>query len=419
VIRKLTILGGSSPNAPEIIPDLQHRGVPCEEICLVSRNGQLLQAVGGFSRRLAADIGYQVRVTETTDVTTGLSGATAVVNLIRVGGRDTRDRLAHITRAFGISGHAAHNIGVMTNMPQILDYGTVMLEVCPGAPLIEFTNPCGIHAEAFARRLPGVPIITACPAPARERNAIGALLGIPPEETEADDFEMSWFGFNHLAWIPMVTRGGTDVTAEVDRRDGISIRPRFKRGWYAELGVIPAKLAGSAFTRAEAAGNPEEEAASFRPDPTEQEKRDTLYAAFEENSRRPVEMLRAKGRVDWYRLAIVPILEGLFTNTERRTYASAPVDLALPEFPGLTVECGVSVTREGLVPIGLPQPPAAIVALARLLRASETLMIEAAVEHSRSALVESLVASPACMEPVMAGRFADCLDRELELGLRR
>lgn len=68
--------------------------MPCEEICLVSRNSCRLHAVGGFTRRLAAEIACQVRVTETTDVSSGLSGASAVVNLVRIGGRAMRNRLA-------------------------------------------------------------------------------------------------------------------------------------------------------------------------------------------------------------------------------------------------------------------------------------------------------------------------------------
>src|SRR5207249_11101200 len=63
---KLTLIGGSSINTPELFQCLAQRGLAVGEVCLVARTAPKLERVRRFSERLCAELGLPTRVTATT-----------------------------------------------------------------------------------------------------------------------------------------------------------------------------------------------------------------------------------------------------------------------------------------------------------------------------------------------------------------
>jgi alpha-galactosidase/6-phospho-beta-glucosidase family protein len=87
--------------------------------------------------------------------------------------------------------------------------------------------------------------------------------------------------------------------------------------------------------------------------------------------------------------------------------------------PGRTVEVAAELCHGEIRPafrLAPLSPP--LKALASLLRASETLAIEAALHGSRSQAIESLVIHPACPSLQHAQHAVDFLIREVGLDLR-
>src|SRR5262249_1351782 len=156
-----------------------------------------LAAVADFSRRLCAEIDCPTRIATATDLREGLRGASHVLNQVKVGGSGVWHRCQHLLRSFGIEGHALNSGGAVSNREFGLGLAQAVLEAAPQAWLIEFTNPCGLHAEAFARHAPGLKVVTGCNMPLREREAAAALLGLEVRADRPGGLEIAWFGFNH------------------------------------------------------------------------------------------------------------------------------------------------------------------------------------------------------------------------------
>src|SRR5690349_455961 len=143
MIDKLTLIGGSSINTPELFLCLSRRELPVGEVCLIGRGAEKLETVRRFSERLCQEIGLATRVSASTGLHEGLRGADYVIHQVKVGGTAVWQRCQHVLRSFGIAGHALNHGGLISNLHVVLGYARAVMEVCPEAWLIEFTNPCG------------------------------------------------------------------------------------------------------------------------------------------------------------------------------------------------------------------------------------------------------------------------------------
>jgi 6-phospho-beta-glucosidase len=87
----------------------------------------------------------------------------------------------------------------LRSIPVILDYVTLMKEVCPDAWLINFANPSGMLTEAVIRQSSWNRIVGICDGPASMGIAIAALMNVNP-----NDLYLDYFGLNHLGWIKRI-----------------------------------------------------------------------------------------------------------------------------------------------------------------------------------------------------------------------
>jgi 6-phospho-beta-glucosidase len=83
----------------------------------------------------------------------------------------------------------------LRTIPVLLDIAHDMVEVAPGAHLINFTNPSGIITEALLKYT-DTPTVGLCNSPFGFQQGIAQQLGVAPERIQLD-----YVGLNHLSWI--------------------------------------------------------------------------------------------------------------------------------------------------------------------------------------------------------------------------
>ena len=108
MIAKLTLIGGSSINTPELVSCLSRRGLVVDEVCLVARSADKLETVQRFCRRLCDELGLRTQVSATTSalqsVAIGLLDEHlrhCVTEAVAAGGPDGAAKVAEATAAIG------------------------------------------------------------------------------------------------------------------------------------------------------------------------------------------------------------------------------------------------------------------------------------------------------------------------------
>jgi alpha-galactosidase/6-phospho-beta-glucosidase family protein len=211
---------------------------------------------------------------------------------------------------------------------------------------------------------------------------------------------------------------GQSRMAEAMSRNAAAAKPPWDAAIAEQFGVFAVSDAGLLFRRPAA---PELQAAAaaareFK-DTTPETEREVL-GHYADASLRATEALQRKKRANSYDSCLVPILEGLAGSTPRRYYCALPTAEALPDMPGRTVEVAAELCRGTVRPaFSLPTMPVPIRAMQTLLRASEALIIEAALQRSRRKAVESLAIHPHCASLPHAQAAVDTLIRDVGLDL--
>ena len=100
----------------------------------------------------------------------------------------------------------------LRTVPVFLDILRDMRELCPGAPMLNYTNPMGVMCLAAGRAVPEVPVVGLCHSVQGTSALLAKYAGIPVEELR---FECA--GINHLAWFTKLEHRGEDLYAKTLR----------------------------------------------------------------------------------------------------------------------------------------------------------------------------------------------------------
>lgn len=208
---KLTIIGGGSTYTPELISGIieDNSALGINVIFLMDINKERLNVLSEFSKRMLKEKNIPIEIFATTDLEEALLGAHFVVTQIRVGGLaarlvDEEIALLHNCIAQETTGVGGFSMALRT-IPEILKIAKKMEKLCPGAHLINFTNPSGIITQAalFHSKIKCVGL---CNVPIVMKNKIAETLNKPLNEVEVD-----YFGLNHLSFIRDIIVGGKSV----------------------------------------------------------------------------------------------------------------------------------------------------------------------------------------------------------------
>jgi 6-phospho-beta-glucosidase len=184
--------------------------------------------------------GDLTHVIATTDLAEALDGADFVLTAIRVGGFESRRLDEAIPLAHGVLGQETVGPGgfamAARNVPALQQVAGAMHTHCPGAWMINLTNPAGLVTQALVPLL-GTRVIGVCDSPLSLGQQIAGVLAVDPATLHLD-----YGGLNHLGWLSGVWLDGTDVLPQILASDDVQAIEEvrlFGAAAVRELGAVP------------------------------------------------------------------------------------------------------------------------------------------------------------------------------------
>ena len=208
---KIAIVGaGSVVFTRRLVGDiLSFPALSDSHISLMDINAERLELVRSLSDKMVRDSGVGARIESTTNRERALDGADYVITTIRVGDDDEVDR--GIPQRYGIDQAVGDTIGPggvikgLRTVPVLLDIGKDMERLCPGAWLLNYTNPMAIACWAIndATTIKNVGL---CHSVQNTAKQLAGYIG-----AEVDELSYWTAGINHMAWYLRLERNGEDV----------------------------------------------------------------------------------------------------------------------------------------------------------------------------------------------------------------
>ncbi|MEX0655219.1 MAG: alpha-glucosidase/alpha-galactosidase [Phycisphaeraceae bacterium] len=211
----LTFLGAGSGFCPTLCRDvLMIPGNDRGEIRLcdldADRLGMMHKVIERLIRELGKEKGWKVR--SSTDRRELLPGTTYAVCCVEVSGTECVKHDNDIPLKYGIDQCIGDTIGPgglfksLRTIPVFLDILRDMRDLCPGALMLNYTNPMSMMVLAAGRAVPEVPVVGLCHSVQGTSHLLAKYADVPYEE-------MAWecAGINHLAWFTRLEHQGRNL----------------------------------------------------------------------------------------------------------------------------------------------------------------------------------------------------------------
>jgi alpha-galactosidase len=366
-------------------------------ISLHDINAERLDTAERMAHVIAEKVGASPKIETSLDRRKALEGADYAINTIQVGGFKATLLDFDIPRKYGVQQTIAdsHSIGgifrALRTIPVMLDIARDMEEVCPGALLLNYTNPMSMLCWAVFKATK-VPIVGLCHSIQYTTEQISGYAGV-----NYDEVTYLGAGINHVAWILRFEHQGQDVY------------PRLREAY--EAGRIPKEdsVRAELFNRlgyyvTESSEHNAEYSAHFIPHEGQIEKFhipiDEYIRRSEENMTEAEDM-RAKllkgesfeiERSNEYASLIIHSME---TGQPRVIYGNVRNDKLIDNLlEGCCVEVPCMVDRNGIQPTRIGSLPPQLAGMSRLHLAVQELTVRAALEGRRDYVHQAAMLDP-------------------------
>jgi 6-phospho-beta-glucosidase len=383
-------------------------------------------------------------VMATTSLPEALDGTDMVFAAIRPGGSAGRTADERVALDLGLLGQETTGAGgisyALRSIPRMVDLAAQMQRHCPGAWLLNFTNPAGMVTEALVPIL-GSKVVGICDSASGLVHRAAQAAGVALPEGRLDG--VGYYGLNHLGWLYRLESGGRDVLpallADAGALAGFEDGRLFPQPFLSGLGCLPNEylyyyyetaraLAGihsAGQTRGESIDRQQAELyprlAAAGPDAyrlwdaARRSREEGYLAEARAAGERRDEADLAGGGYERVALAVMRALSGggaaeLILNTVNTAAGSAdPQAAAVPGLPpGAVVEVPCRVTPEGVVPLPQERPTHAQLSLMQQVKDVERLVVQACRDGNREAAQAAfarhpLVDSDALARQLLAG----------------
>ena len=211
-------------------------------IALHDIDAERLETAGMMARWCAGKLGAPAAITEHADRRAALDGADFVINMVQIGGHEATLLDFDIPRRFGLKQTIADTVGIggifrgLRTIPFMLSLAADMAACCPGALLMNYTNPMSILTWAVYRAFPGQPVVGLCHNVQNTAEDLARYLG-----TELDRLSYDCAGINHMTWFLRLQVDGQDAypalrramaRPEVFAQDKIRFELLRRLGWF-------------------------------------------------------------------------------------------------------------------------------------------------------------------------------------------
>jgi alpha-galactosidase len=406
MIRVAIVGSGSMEFTRQVVSDLARTpSVRDATFHLIDIDPDRLRLSQALVRKILDEFGGRGDVLAFPSLDGALAGVHYVVNAIQVGGYRATEIDFAIPERYGIHQTIADTLGIggifrgLRTIPKVLDIAAAMVQQCPDAYLLNYTNPMSMIIMAVNRLYPGLKTYGLCHSVHYTAETLAEYLGVPFEE-------LAWqsAGINHMAWMLELSHRGEDLYPRlfaaaqdpaIRARDAVRFELMERLGWFV----------------------------------TESSEHNAEYSAF---------FLKSDAEIERLKIPVGEYLRRSQANLDeydaiRSALARAGDTLALPKSPeyapgfiaaresgaawwfhgnvanhhlidnlpdGCAVEVPCFVNRHGVFASRMGNLPAPLAAMNRTAVNVQMLTVEAVVQNDRD-----LVYQAAMMDPLLASRL--------------
>lgn len=412
---RIAYIGGGSTRAPAIALGLIKRAAAFagSELVLIDVDEGRLGIIERLARRMAEAAGADIRFNATTDRRRGLDGADIVLSSFRPGGFEARVLDETIPLRHGVIGQETQGPGGFFMALRAIHALKPMLDdmdaACPGALLINYTNPVNIVADAVSR-FTDRKVISLCEGPIIFPIEVAEAAGLDPA-----GLDVRMIGLNHASWSVRHLHDGEDLVEKVRaaweaRRHDPSLKPQARRLLHmtAAMGAVPAQYFKYYYFH-------DEILAELRASPTTRAQ-DIMaatpgqWAHYEEQASAPEPRLdpaRSRGGLDLLEIA-VDVMDCVANDRPEVWPVNVPNRGAVQGLPDdLVVEVHGLVDRHGAQPLASGPIPEPVRGLVMMLAEYQRLTADAAWQGTRREAIQALAANPLVMQLPLAEAIYD------------
>ncbi len=398
-------------------------------LVLYDINVSAAERTAGFARDLIELGGLAARVEVPGDLRAALRDADAVITVFQVGGVDAYAFDIEIPREYGIDQTVGDTLGPggvfrgLRSVEALRGVAEAMLEICPGALLLNYANPMSVNC--WATDLLGVPIVGLCHSVQGTSELLARELGVPYDEVTFD-----CAGVNHTAWFTTFRRGDEDLLPRIREvmkaRHVDRTKPLLPRSDdpYESIERVRAELMMlTGYFHTESSHHASEYWAWFRKTPELTREYldrhwDYLEICRSSDAADSNAEILAEARTHGIRHGgefAAPILDSLVTGTKRVVYANVRNGGLIENLPAdACVEVACEVDRGGIRPLRYGSLPSACAALNRVQITVQRLTVEAAMTGDRDLVHAAVALDPLTSAVQTLPKIHEMTDRMLE-----
>ena len=345
-----------------------------------------------------AATGAAFRVEAHLDRRAALEGAEFVVNEIQVGGLAATLRDFEIPKSFGLRQTIGDTLGVggifraLRTIPVLLAIASDIVEVCPDATLLNYTNPMAMLMWALSEGSPLRRAVGLCHSVQNTHELLAEIVGVPVGE-----IDFSTAGVNHQAFVLRFARDGESLYPALDaaiEADPEGLGRRVRVEMYRQLGYFPTESSEHSAEYLPWFMSHDSEIERYRIPVDEYVRRSREnIAEYEQLKGRlqagePLEVMREGELAPRY-------IHSIVTGRERIEYGNVPNDGLIGELPeGSCVEVPCRIDADGIHPLPAPPLPPQCAALNRTFLNVAELTVRAALEGRRDRLYQAVLLDP-------------------------
>lgn len=213
---KVVIVGGGSYQwGPKLVLDAaMSEDLRGGSLVLHDTDPVALDDVFRWGERVVGLAGSGLKLEKAQRLDEALEGADFVVLSISTGGLDAMAHDLEIPEGYGVVQTVGDTVGpggifrALRNMPVVVGIAREMERICPGAVLLNLTNPLTALTRAVTKTT-SIRTIGLC-------HELFGTLEVLAEEfgVQEDRLDVEVAGVNHFIWITRIAAGGRDVTDE-------------------------------------------------------------------------------------------------------------------------------------------------------------------------------------------------------------
>jgi alpha-galactosidase len=223
----------------DILSFAELRGVT---LALHDIDAERLETAEGLARQTAVQLGATPVIRSSLDRRAALDGADYVINAIQVGMYAATVRDFEVPAAFGLRQTIGDTLGVggifrgLRTFPVLESIARDMLELCPDAWLLNYTNPMAMNIAYLHAVAPTLKAVGLCHSVYWTVQGLCELVDVPYEQVSYTSA-----GVNHQAWVLRFERDGRSLYPLLDERIAADpdLRRRVRVDMYRRLGFYP------------------------------------------------------------------------------------------------------------------------------------------------------------------------------------